>query len=188
MKTLGSRFLAKPNLALRDNIQDSSEKHTAQAGFTLFELIIFLLIIVVLITSILAIVTDIFRSQRTGDRQEVIQSAMISLANDLTQEIQWGESAILTEMGVADSLEVVKEEDPGVLIRTIYRVEDGVLLKNEKTLLSSNVRVTNFDIENLQEEGTLSLLRIRIGLEMAIGNPERIEKVIVVSMRNQIVL
>ncbi len=167
---------------------NNKKNHDLEAGFTLFELIIFLLIIVVLITSILAIVTDIFRSQRTGDRQEVIQSSMISLANDLTQEIQWGESAIVTDMGVEDSLEVVKEETPGVLITTIYRVEDGVLLKNEKTLLSSNIRVTDFDIENLQDEGTLSLLRIRIGLEMAIGNPERIEKVIVVSMRNQIVL
>ena len=158
------------------------DNQNLQSGFTLFELLVFLLIVVALTTSLLAIVIDLFRSQKIGDNEEIMQNTFVALTNDITQEVQWSESAVHTDNAELDSFQLVKEDLSGATVTTNFSVDTGMFLKNDEALLPTGLRVTAFDVENVATS-TLPLWRIRLQLEFTEGRPQTTEKIITVSMR-----
>ena len=175
-----------PDLFGTSNFQFSKKAPHLSAGFTLVELLVVSSIIIVFITSVLVIISDLFRTRAVGDRKEVMQNTMTLLANELTQEIVWSVSASHTDMGVNDELTLIREESSGGTITTTYRVDSGILLKNNESLTPSDVKITSFDIHNL---GTadIPLWRVTVELEMTTGTIPPLNNVITVSMRKKFV-
>lgn len=160
------------------------KKHANQAGFTLIEMIVALLIGVMISIAVLRTVFSFVRSQRTLRAISDLTVATETIINELTHDIHWASS--MDETGLPDSLFLVVDGQ-NIDYELNTSMEPVSVTKNGEPLNPRTVKVVDMQIENLSDAGALPLLEITIILEnnTTLGSRSIKETKTIVSMRNK---
>lgn len=160
------------------------KKQANQAGFTLIEMIVALLIGVMISIAVLRTVFSFVRSQRTLRAISDLTVATETIINELTHDIHWASS--MDETGLPDSLFLVVDGH-NIDYELNTSMEPVSVTKNGEPLNPGTVKVVDMQIENLSDAGALPLLEITIILEnnTTLGSRSIKETKTIVSMRNK---
>lgn len=156
----------------------------SQAGFTLVEMIVALLLGVMVSFAVLRTVFSFVRSQRTLRAISDLTIATETIINELTHDIHWASS--MDETTLPDSLFLVVDGE-NIDYELNTSLEPVSVTKNGEQLNPASVKVVDFQVENISPPNGIPLLEITLVLEnnTTLGSRSIKETKTIVSMRNK---
>lgn len=127
-----------------------------KTGFTLVELLIALALSGLIFVMASSLMVTLLATQTKSRKLETFDQTKNDLYVDLYHTLKWSKSITFQDHGQIDEL---------TADTTLYRLQDGRLLKNDVPLTSQNIIVSAFDIASYSTTPDYSSLAITISLQ-----------------------